>query len=70
MGNKAGGHKGIHVAGVGGKLQIGHIGHDLIALFDGLIAHDHCIGAGEAGIADIAVLLQLHILQALIQPLL
>ena len=61
MGQEACGHEGVHIAGVSGKLQVGHIGHDLVALGVGLVAHNHGISAGQAGIADILELFQLHI---------
>ena len=39
VGQEAGGYEGIHVAGVGTELQIGHIGRHLVAFCGGLLAH-------------------------------
>ena len=61
MGQEAGGHKGIHVAGIGGKLQIGHVRGHLRGLGGGFVAHDHGVSAGQGGIADVVELFQLHV---------
>ena len=61
MGQEAGGHEGIHVAGVGAQLQVGHVGGNLGALGIGLVADHHGIGAGEGGVADVVEFLQLHV---------
>ena len=61
MGQEAGCHKGIHIAGIRRKLQVGHIGTYLAALGIGLVAENHGIGTGKGGVADIPELFQLHI---------
>lgn len=61
MGDEAGRHESIHVARVGAQLQIGHVGGNLGCLLYRLVGHNHGIGTGQGGIADVAELLQLHI---------
>ena len=63
MGNEAGGHKRIHISGAGGKLQIGHIGRQADAFFIGAVGNRHGIGAGKAGISDVAEFFGSHIRQ-------
>ena len=46
---------------MGAQLQIGHIGCDLRTLGGGFIAHDHGVGTGKRGIADVLEFLQFHI---------
>ena len=61
VGQEAGAHEGIHVAGIGGKLQIGHIGGKLRALFLRGSADGHGVSARQGRVADILELLQFHI---------
>ena len=61
MGQEAGSHEGIHIAGIGAQFQIGHVSSHLGSLFRRLIADHHGICSRKGGITDIVELFQLHI---------
>ena len=53
VGEEAGGYEGIHVAGMGGQLHVGHIPCDLLGLGIGLVGQSHGVGSCQGGVADV-----------------
>ena len=61
MGQEAAGHKLIHVARLGGKLQIGHVLSQLIDLLLRLGGQQHGVCAAQGGVTDVMIVLNRNI---------
>ena len=58
VGQKASGHKGVHIPRLVAQLQVGHGPAELEDLLPGLGAQEHGIGPGLGGVADVVEVLQ------------